>query len=603
MTTYRGTVAWRVYNGLSTRLDRRFGWDRLPVPLALAVLVGLRNELRRHNLHDSDRLPTGADVELPDRPPDTSVRTADGSYNDLASPRAGMAGTRFGRNIPLASIDPDPEATLLEPNPRDISRRLLTREDFIPATTVNALVAVWLQFMIKDWFSHGHGDAEHAITVPLSADDPWEQHPMLVPRTVPDPSRPPGVEGPPTFVNKLTHWWDLSSIYGASEEERQQRRTHEGGHLRIGEDGVVPLPASDPRRDPTREPGFWVGMAMMASVFVLEHNAICDRLAAAYPAWDDDQLYERARLVNAALVAKIHTVEWTPAVIAHPVTRIAMRANWFGLAGERFHRRFGRLGRGEVLSGIPGSRTQDYGVPFTLTEEFAAVYRMHPLLPDDYRLKSACSGETLRECAFGALAGPASRAILAEHALPDLFYSLGTEYAGAIVLRNFPRALQDFVRPDDGRSMNLAAIDIIRTREAGVPRYNEFRRLLRLQPLSSFEDLTDDAMLAGEISEVYDGDVEKLDLMIGMFAEKRPTGFAFSDTAFRIFILMASRRLNSDRFYTDDYDARVYSDAGIEWIKDATMAGVLHRHWPALRGVLPAGANAFQPWPPRSGDR
>lgn len=32
--------------------------------------------------------------------------------------------------------------------------------------------------------------------------------------------------------------------------------------------------------------------------------------------------------------------------------------------------------------------------------------------------------------------------------------------------------------------------------------------------------------------------------MIGLVAEPKPEGFGFSDTAFRIFILMASRRLN-----------------------------------------------------------
>jgi hypothetical protein len=372
--------------------------------------------------------------------------------------------------------------------------------------------------------------------------------------------------------------------------------------LHIGADGVVPLPDADPAKDPTREPGFWVGLGMMASLFALEHNAICDRLSQAHPTWDDDQLFERARLINAAVVAKIHTVEWTPAVIAHPVTKIAMRANWFGLAGEWVHRRIGRISGGEVLSGIPGSHTQTFGVPFSLTEEFAAVYRMHPLLPDDYRLKSAASGSTVRDCEFDTLAGPASRAIFAEHTLPDLFYSMGTEYAGAIVLRNFPRALQNFVRPNDGKQMDIGAIDIIRTREAGVPRYNEFRRLLRLRPVKTFRELTDDNDLAAELEDVYDGDVEKLDLSIGMFAEKRPTGFAFSDTAFRIFILMASRRLNSDRFFTRDYDAEVYTKTGVKWIDDAHMSGVLLRHWPTLSSVLPTTANAFQPWTRPSGE-
>ena len=40
----------------------RSGWDRLPKPLGLGVLVGLRDTLRRHNLHDTEpaaRRPTG----------------------------------------------------------------------------------------------------------------------------------------------------------------------------------------------------------------------------------------------------------------------------------------------------------------------------------------------------------------------------------------------------------------------------------------------------------------------------------------------------------------------------------------------------------------
>ena len=81
-----------------------------------------------------------------------------------------------------------------------------------------------------------------------------------------------------------------------------------------------------------------------------------------------------------------------------------------------------------------------------------------------------------------------------------------------------------------------------------------------------------------------------------MFAEKRPTGFGFSDTAFRMFILMASRRLNSDRFFTRDYDPRVYTRAGAQWIDDATMSRVLLRHCPSLAPWLDARANAFVPW-------
>ena len=76
----------------------------------------------------------------------------------------------------------------------------------------------------------------------------------------------------------------------------------------------------------------------------------------------------------------------------------------------------------------------------------------------------------------------------------------------------------------------------------------------------------------------------------------RPAGFAFSDTAFRIFILMASRRLNSDRFFTRDYTPQVYTQAGLDWIDDNTMATVLLRHHPELGPAMRSITNAFVPW-------
>ena len=83
---------------------------------------------------------------------------------------------------------------------------------------------------------------------------------------------------------------------------------------------------------------------------------------------------------------------------------------------------------------------------------------------------------------------------------------------------------------------------------------------------------------------------------MGAFAERRPDGFAFSDTAFRIFILMASRRLNSDRFFTQDYTPAVYTQTGMDWISDNSMATVLLRHYPQLRPAIGNLPNAFQPW-------
>ena len=592
---YRQTPLWLAYGRLAELTDRAIGWDRLPRPIGLAVLLGLRNQLRQQNLYDTHRVP--APPPDPADPSARTRRTEDGDYNDLDAPRMGAAGRRFGRNVPLEHTRPDPPDRILEPSPRVVSRELMTRHRFTPATSVNLMAASWIQFMVRDWFSHGYGDPNHAWELPLSADDPWPSRPMRILKTPVAPPEPGDAQAPPAYRNVESHWWDASQVYGTSSRPGIGPRTGSGGKIGIGAGGRLLFP-EDPAADPTRVPGWWLGTEMMGSIFVLEHNAICDALVAAYPHWSDEELYQRARLITAALTARIHTVEWTPAIIAHPTAATSLRVNWWGLTGERIRQTFGRLTSSEAISGIPGSPTAHCGVPYSLTEEFAIVYRMHPLIPDDFEFRSAADDALLGQYALPDLSGPNAKRVSAEHAHQDLFYSFGTSHPGAISLHNFPRHLQEFQRPDNGELMDLAATDIMRTREFGVPRYNAFRRLLRLAPARSFADLTDNREWAEELHRVYHGDIEAVDLIVGMFAERKPDGFAFSDTAFRVFILMASRRLNSDRFYTEDFDPDVYTQVGIEWIQHTTMKDVLLRHYPGLRPALREVDNAFQPWAP-----
>ncbi|WP_410965885.1 hypothetical protein, partial [Salmonella sp. SAL4438] len=56
--------------------------------------------------------------------------------------------------------------------------------------------------------------------------------------------------------------------------------------------------------------------------------------------------------------------------------------------GEGFVKRFGRLTANDVIRGIPGSPTDHHTAPYSLTEEFVAVYKMHPLIPDDFTFRS-----------------------------------------------------------------------------------------------------------------------------------------------------------------------------------------------------------------------
>jgi hypothetical protein len=297
------------------------------------------------------------------------------------------------------------------------------------------------------------------------------------------------------------------------------------------------------------------------------------------------------------VLAKIHTIEWTPAITDHPTLHIAMNANWSGLASARVRTFLGELGKHEVLGGIRGTRTSHDGAPFQLTEEFVSVYRLHPLIPDELTFRSVTTDEVLRTATFHDVS--LSRAVdftkAREVTTADMWYSFGVAHPGAVCLHNFPRFLQDFTRPD-GTRLDLAAVDILRDRERGVPRYNAFRRMLHMPAPATFAELTDNPEWAQELAEVYNGDIESVDLIVGMFAETPPPGFGFSDTAFRIFVLMASRRLRSDRFFTTDYTEETYSAEGLQWVEDNDMRTVLLRHYPELAPALRGKVNAFAPW-------
>ena len=587
---YRPSFPTRVAARLGRAVDHRFGWDRLPLPLGLLALLGIREDLRLNNLHDTYR------GEPPTPPPDGWLRdgrTVDGSFTDPAAATMGMVMTRFGRNVPIDGATPEPPSTLLVPNPRTVSDRLLLRTEFKPATTLNVLAAAWLQFETRDWFSH-ESDTTRPILLPRPPGDDWPEDPMRLPSTANDPTAVVAGGRTATHLNTETHWWDASQVYGSRIEFQQSVRTGAGGRLRVGSDGLIDVDPSLLGSSGGAD-GFWLGLELMHTLFMREHNSICERLERAYPEWTDERLFQKARIINAALLAKIHTVEWTPAILGHPTLQVGMRANWWGIAGERVHRLLGRHGRGDVLFGIPGSRTEQHAAPYSITEDFVSVYRMHPLMPDDYDLWDVRTGLPLERLEFVSLHGLGSRDVIQRVGAANAFYSLGLANPGAVTLHNSPRFMHR-LRRTDGVFVDVTALDVLRSRERGVPRYAEFRRRLHMTPLRSFDDFAVDASTREELRSVYDDDLEKIDLTVGMFGERLPRGFGFSDTAFRIFILMASRRLKSDRFFTVDFTPEMYTPEGMAWLDDNTMSTVLVRHYPELAPALEGARNAFAPW-------
>jgi hypothetical protein len=647
-----GSLEASLYVGSFRLLNLFRPWYRLPTFLGIMNLGALREVLRSQNLHSTSKDPNDGKELIPvTRPEGRSEvprydpvllgrREDDGYYNDLHDPEMGsgsepdpsatVAGTfirsnpgaRFGRNVPLKEAYPEPLPGLLEPSPREISSRLLARTTFKPASILNYLAAAWIQFETHDWFFHGNPQPGNEFQIKLQPGDPWAQNPMFIRRTPADPTRRPndGV-GPPTYANAESHWWDASQVYGDDPATvAKLRRDPDGrlmpnGQLYVEAGGLLPIDRGTGRDRSGFTGNWWIGLTLLHTLFTLEHNTLCEHLRREYPAWSDDRIFATARLVNAALTAKIHTVEWTPAILPNPALKIGMNANWWGLFSANVKKAFGRISENEAFSGIPGSETNHHAAPYSLTEEFVAVYRMHPLMRNDIDLYRIANGDLVGKAPLQNLLNERARAYIdpippaAPNAfsapftgtIADWFYSFGICNPGALVLRNYPNYLRDFKRPDGDR-IDLAAVDVMRDRERGVPRYNRFRKLLHLPPVRSFEEMctsaasaAENADLAKELKSIY-GRVDRVDLMVGAYAEAPPPAFGFSDTAFRIFILMASRRLKSDRFFTTDFTPEIYSPAGMDWINNNGMKSILLRHYPELAAALRGIENPFAPW-------
>jgi heme peroxidase len=590
----------RALHRVFSRINRDRAWYKLPTTSLKALnLLSLRLDLRDMNLYD-----TAESRKTGEKPPPEALkaRRPDGLWNDLEDPEMGSAGSEFARNIDPKKHRPEKPPRLYDPNPRTVSLELMTRDTFKPAETLNALAAAWIQFENHNWFFHGRGKEDEIMEVPVEEGDDWPDHPMRVRRTVSVPANQGGSgrsangnSGGP-HGNTETHWWDGSQIYGANQDTQNAVRSFEDGKLKMGADGRLLPDPHEPGIDLSGfNENFWFGLSCLHTLFTREHNAICDVLKRENPSWDDQRLFDTAWLINSALMAKIHTVEWTPGIVNTPALWFAMNVNWSGGLGQHIKDRFGRLGESEILSGIIGSPTEHHGARFQLTEEFVSVYRMHPLIRDDWTFYSHETGRHLGEAEFDDLQGARTRPFMENYEIPDLFYTLGVLNPGAITLHNYPRALQRH-RRIDGVLMDLATLDVLRDRERGVPRYNDFREEMRMPRVRSFDELTHNREWAEQIRRVYGNDIDKVDLQVGMYAEPLPPGFGFSDTAFRVFILMASRRLKSDRFFTTDFRPEVYTQTGMDWVNKTKMKDVILRHYPELTPALEGMPNAFLPW-------
>ncbi|KAE8669576.1 Alpha-dioxygenase 1 [Hibiscus syriacus] len=474
------------------------------------------------------------------------------SMRELAAKEVSLAGTLC---LLSKQIREGKRGTLKEGmkvllvDPMVVATKLLARTQYKDTgKQFKVIAASWIQFMIHDWIDH--------------MENTNQQVELIAPKQVANKCPLSSFKFYPT-KQFPTGFYDIKT--GA--------KNIQDGLLQHDDDGI---PISGDIRNS------WAGVSALQALFIEEHNAVCEVLKKEHPNLNDEELYRHKRLVTSAVIAKIHTIDWTVELLKTDMLLAGMRANWYGLLGKKFKDTFGHVGDATLGAYIGFTSfyltTSTSGTPMSLLD-LTKLHHSSRSKPSKILFSDLIGEKTLSQIGF-----------------TRQFVSMGHQACGGLELWNYPAWLRDLVPHDvDGKErrnhVDLAALEIYRDRERKVARYNQFRRALLLIPISKWEDLTDDKEVIEVLKEVYGDDVEQLDIMVGLMAEKKIKGFAISETAFIVFLLMASRRLEADSNIDTDGSVSIQGHSvslaiGLEYQFDISTVGSIDIQGGALEELL-----------------
>ncbi|XP_021933009.1 peroxidasin isoform X5 [Zootermopsis nevadensis] len=586
-------VRKHVEAGMNINLTTDFSYKDLLSPSHLELVANLSGcMMHRPHTNCSDMCFHG------------KYRSIDGTCNNLNHPMWGASLTGFRRvlkpiyengfSMPIGWKKTMKYYGFHKPSARLVSTRVISTKEVSPDERLTHMVMQWGQFLDHD--------LDHAI--PSVSSESWDGidckrsceyaapcYPIEVPPNDPrvtnrrciDFFRSSAICGsgqtsvffdtvmPREQINQLTSYIDASQVYGFSEEVARDLREFRNNHglLREGirlpnHKSLLPLADSQPndcRRDPLESDigcflagdirsNEQLGLLAMHTIWFREHNRVATELRHINPHWDGDMLYHEARKIVGAEIQHITYKQWLPLVLGgegismlgeykgYDPTVNPSISNVFATAALRFghslinpvlqrlNKTFGTIPEGD----IPLQKA--FFSPWRIVEEGGVDPLLRGLFAVPAKLKKPHQMLNTE---------------LTEH----LF-----EVAHAVAL-------------------DLAAINIQRGRDHGIPGYNAWRTFCNLSEAHTFEDLRNEISsqsLRDALKELY-GHPGNLDIWVGGILEDQLDGAKMGPT-FRCLLVEQFRRLrDGDRFWYEN--PSVFKPEQLTQIKQVSLGRVL----------------------------
>ena len=485
-----------------------------------------------------------------------SVRSQDGSGNNPAHPEWGRAGATFRRRTAVGYENgADSPAGADRPSAREISNALAAATGSRPnARGASDFLWNWGQFLDHDLDLTLTADPAEAFDIEIPAGDPFFDPQSTGTKTMGlSRSASTTVNGVRQQTNAITAYIDASMIYGSDAERTRALRALDGtGRLKTGPGNLLPLNEDGLPNFPTDAAVFFVagdlraneqvGLLTLHSLFLREHNFWADRIRTDNPGLSDDQIFEQARAIVAAEIQVITYNEFLPVL----------------------------LGRG-ALRPYRGYRPQ---VDVAIENAFAtAAYRLGHSMLSSSLLRLGPNGRPIAEGSLslaGAFFNPSALSSLGiEPYLRGMAAQRAQEIDNQVVdaVRNF------LFGPPGAGGFDLAALNIQRGRDHGLPGYNQARADFGLPRVTSFAQITSDRTVQAKLASVYDSP-DQVDLWVGGLAENHLPGAMVGPTFFMILRDQFERLRDGDRFW---YESYLPADL-VQMVRGQTLARIIRRN-------------------------
>lgn len=334
---------------------------------------------------------------------------------------------------------------------------------------------------------------------------------------------------PAEAPNDLTHWLDLSAVYGSNDEFATAVRAFKAGKLKVFSEETWAvnddlLPADE--QNITRG-GFFQGVGFLAgddrvseqdglvsqhTLWVRNHNRLAVELSRYHSDWTDEQIFERARQINIAQYQKVVMYEWLPLQIGNVIDAYTGYDSTVSpQVSDEFNAAGLRLGHSQTGNKIESIDADGNVTVLPLLTTFGA-----PNINTGSDVDGILRGNT---------------------------YTLEEEVDTEVVFD-----LRNALFPPAGVGFDLYSANMQRGRDRGLADYNQVRASFGLERVTSFNQITSDPELANSLETLYKS-VEDIDLLVGLFAEDRVSPSGAGETIQAILADQFERSRASDRFW------------------------------------------------------